>query len=77
MIFSLKLVSSVRYHHHAKFALHNIFRLANQQTPADFQDRSCVGTTVSTIESTIFWLELFWTPSLVIAGYLLLPRPGD
>jgi hypothetical protein len=32
---------------------------------------------MSAIESTIFWLELFWTPSLVITGYLLLPRPGD
>jgi hypothetical protein len=32
---------------------------------------------MSAIESTIFWLELFWTPGLVITGYLLLPRPGD
>lgn len=32
---------------------------------------------MNTVESTIFWLEVFWMPGLVFTGYLLLPRPGD
>jgi hypothetical protein len=30
-----------------------------------------------TIETAIFCLAIFWTPSLALMGYLLLPRPGD
>jgi hypothetical protein len=32
---------------------------------------------MDTIETAVFWLEVFWTPGLVLTGYLLLPRPGD
>jgi hypothetical protein len=32
---------------------------------------------METVETAIFWLEVFWTPSLALMGYLLLPRPGD
>jgi hypothetical protein len=57
--------------------MHNIFRLAIERILADFQNRSCVGMTMDTVETAIFWLEVFWTPGLVLTGYLLLPRPGD
>ncbi len=29
---------------------------------------------MSTIGTVVFWLALFWTPALALAGYLLLPR---
>ena len=35
------------------------------------------GAYMSTIETVIFWLAVFWTPSLAFAGYLLLPRRPD
>jgi hypothetical protein len=32
------------------------------------------GPYVSAVGTVIFWLVVFWTPGLVFAGYLLLPR---
>jgi len=29
------------------------------------------------IGEVVFWLEIIWTPGLVLTGYLLLPRPRD
>jgi hypothetical protein len=33
------------------------------------------GASMSTIETAIFRLAVFWTPGLAFVGYLLLPKP--
>jgi hypothetical protein len=35
------------------------------------------GSVMESIGEVVFWLEVIWTPGLVLTGYLLLPRPED
>lgn len=60
----------------AEVALHNIFCLAIERI-RQILGPSCAGAVMGAIEDAIFWLEVIWTPALVLTGYLLLPRPRD
>jgi hypothetical protein len=35
------------------------------------------GSVMESIGEVVFWLEVIWTPGLVLAGYLFLPGPED
>jgi hypothetical protein len=46
----------------------------NPQTPRIDHD---AGASMTTTETVIFWLAVFWAPGLVFVGYLLLPRRSE
>jgi hypothetical protein len=45
------------------------------ENPQNFRIDHDAGASMSTIETVIFWLMLFWTPGLAFMGFLLLPKP--
>jgi hypothetical protein len=56
-------------------ALHNVFSLGRRQKIRRLCESTMRrGAHMSTIGTVVFWLAVFWMPSVVLMGYLLLPR---